>query len=96
MSSAAGSIDKSRLAAPLRDVPTERLHWLRTPALSPPLDVDGDREFWCDECGRRCTRGQDGTEYGHRRHADRYGEPCPVRPDLSTRSGGWPEGKPRE
>jgi len=32
------------------------------------------REFFCEQCGKRCTRGTEGTEYGHR-----YG--CPDRPD---------------
>lgn len=38
-----------------------------------PLPTSG-REFYCRTCGARCTRGTDGTEYGHR-----YG--CPERPD---------------
>lgn len=33
-----------------------------------------DREFFCQTCGARCTRGTEGLEYGHR-----YG--CPERPD---------------
>jgi len=44
------------------------------------LEADGERTFWCDDCGARCTRSPtDGTEYGHR-----YG--CPRRPDD------WPSG----
>jgi len=31
------------------------------------------REFYCERCHARCTRGTEGTEYGHR-----YG--CPDRP----------------
>lgn len=31
------------------------------------------REFFCDVCNARCTRGTEGMEYGHR-----YG--CPERP----------------
>ncbi|MFC6720862.1 hypothetical protein ACFQGT_00255 [Natrialbaceae archaeon GCM10025810] len=32
------------------------------------------REFMCEKCDRRCTRGTEGLEYGHQ-----YG--CPNRPD---------------
>lgn len=32
------------------------------------------REFFCSTCGKRCTRGTQDLEYGHR-----YG--CPERPD---------------
>lgn len=45
-------------------------------------DTTGDREFRCSTCGARCTRGTDGTEYGHKYK-------CPHRPDsLPTGSGG--------
>jgi hypothetical protein len=37
---------------------------LETP---PRLRADKSREFRCSECGKRCTVGTDGTEYGHER-----------------------------
>lgn len=47
------------------------------------LKVRTEREFRCDECGRRCTVGMDGeTEYGHSRgleHGDQ--DRCSRRPD---------------
>lgn len=43
--------------------------------------AEGDREFVCERCGARCTRGPDGTEYGHQ-----YG--CPGRPADLPRGGG--------
>lgn len=45
--------------------------------------TDGDGEFYCEECGRRCTRStKTGIEYGHTRgHASRDDTDCPNRPD---------------
>lgn len=48
-------------------------------------EVDDDRrEFICPECANRCTRGRDGTEYGHRRNSSRGTDngDCPRRPDC--------------
>jgi hypothetical protein len=45
------------------------------------LSVDKDREFRCDECGNRCTRGRDGTEYGHARGYELQQDRCSRRPD---------------
>lgn len=47
------------------------------------LDTDGDGEFFCEDCNRRCTRGPSGTEYGHARGNERGAdvEDCPRRPD---------------
>lgn len=37
-----------------------------------PLEATKSREFHCDECNARCTRGTDGeTEYGHRHFCSR-------------------------
>jgi len=49
-------------------------------------------EFYCDECGRKCTRGPDGTEYGHRRGRDtRTPGRCSQRPECVDPDGvGWP------
>lgn len=46
----------------------------------PVLSQEGTGEFRCKECGRRCTRGPDGTEYGHQRGHNRATERCPRRP----------------
>lgn len=44
--------------------------------------AEKEREFHCDECGNRCTRGLTGTEYGHSRgNEDADSEPCSRRPD---------------
>jgi len=60
------------------------------------LDTEKSREFRCDECGCRCTRGRDGTEYGHQRGSGtNNGRPrCPRRPDGvdPTRSAPDPDG----
>ena len=44
--------------------------------------ADGPNEFFCPECGRRCTRSPDGArEYGHRSKPEGRGEQktCPRR-----------------
>lgn len=37
------------------------------------LDTEADHHFKCDHCHARCTRAEDGTEYGHHNG-------CPDRP----------------
>lgn len=44
------------------------------------LSTEKPREFRCDVCNARCTRGTEGTEYGHQ-----YG--CPNRPTHFPRGG---------
>jgi len=51
-----------------------------TPEMGPMLTQDRPGEFRCDECGRRCTRGPDGTEYGHARGHVSTAELCSRRP----------------
>jgi len=51
---------------------------------------DSPGEFYCPECGRKCTRGPSGTEYGHRR-ARRREERCSRRPESvdPDKPGSW-------
>ena len=51
-------------------------------ASGPMLMQDGRGEFRCDECGRRCTRGPDGVEYGHIRGHRSHEDRCSRRPDV--------------
>lgn len=48
----------------------------------PTLLQEGPGEFRCEECGRRCTRGPDGTEYGHERGHTTNKVRCSRRPDV--------------
>lgn len=45
-------------------------------------DTDEPGEFTCPDCGRRCTRGPSGTEYGHAKsNTSGHGQgTCPRRP----------------
>lgn len=50
-----------------------------------PMEADPEKgEFWCDECGSRCTKSQaglrPGAEYGHR-------PGCVERPDEAFPGG---------
>jgi len=51
-----------------------------TPEMGPMLTQEAPGEFRCDECGARCTRGPDGTEYGHRRGHRGDRDACSRRP----------------
>lgn len=46
----------------------------------PILSQEGTGEFRCEECGRRCTRGPNGTEYGHAIGNQSGKERCSERP----------------
>lgn len=67
------TVDRARLADPLRDLPPEALARLEGRRGYMPVDPDRG-EFKCDECGSRCTRGPKGTEFGHRSNSSSRGQ----------------------